>query len=70
MELFNFRIVWLEFNFYWANSAANILMILFLFYAENGILHFMQIVSSGDILHEISNPISGKSKKKLFQNVC
>ena len=31
--------------------------IFFLFFLENKIWHFMQIVSNGDNLHEISNPI-------------
>ena len=29
----------------------------------------MQIVSIGDNLHEMSNPISGGILKKIFQNV-
>ena len=33
------------------------LMILFLYFAENRIWYFMQIVSWGDSLHEMSNPI-------------
>ena len=32
-------------------------MIFFLFFLENGISHFMQIVSLGDNLHEVSYPI-------------
>ena len=31
--------------------------ILFLFFPENGIWHFMQAVSIGDNLHEILNPV-------------
>ena len=38
----------------WANSADNKLMIFFL---KNRIWHFMQVVSKGDNLHELSNPI-------------
>ena len=30
---------------------------IFLFFLENRIRHFMQIVSLGDNLHEVSNPI-------------
>ena len=37
----------------------------FLFCQENRILHFMQIVSSGDNLHEMSNHVSGKNKKNI-----
>ena len=40
-----------------ANSADDKLMIFFLFFWENRIWHFMQIVSSGDNLEEVSNPI-------------
>ena len=29
----------------------------------------MQIVSLGDNLHEMSNPVSPENKKKIFQNV-
>ena len=39
------------------NSADHKLIILFLFFLENRIWHFMQIVSLGDILHEVSDPI-------------
>ena len=31
--------------------------IFFLFFSENRIWHFMQIVSLGDNLHEMSNPV-------------
>ena len=40
----------------WADSANNKL-IFFLFFLENRIWHFMQIVSLGDNLHKVSNPI-------------
>ena len=40
-----------------ADSSSNKLMIFFLFFQENRILHFMQIVSIGDKVHEVSNPI-------------
>ena len=41
-----------------ANSADDKLMIFFLFFQENRICYFMQIVSTGDNnLHEMSNPV-------------
>ena len=39
------------------NPAEDKLMIVFLFFPENRLLHFMQIVSLGDNLHEMSKPI-------------
>ena len=45
----------------WTNSADDKMMIVFIFFPENRIWHFMQIVSIGDI-----NPFSGKNKKKYF----
>ena len=54
----------LTFTIHWANSADDNL-IFFLFFLENWIWHFMQIVSSGDNLHEMSNPSSRKRKKKI-----
>ena len=41
----------------WADSAADKLVIFFLFFLENRTWHFMQIVSLGDKLHEVSDPI-------------
>ena len=42
----------------WADAADDKLMIFFLFFfLENRIWHFMQIVSIGDNLHEVSEPI-------------
>ena len=41
------------------NSRSHI-EIFFLFFSENRILHFMQIVTIGDILHEMSDPVSQK----------
>ena len=38
-------------------TAEDILEYFFLFFPENRILHFMQIVSSGDTMHEVSNPV-------------
>ena len=36
----------------------------FLFFLENRIWHFMQIVSLGDNLHEMSNPFFPRKNKK------
>ena len=47
----------------WTVSADGKSMIFFLIFLENRIWHFMQIVSSGDNLHDMSNPIFGISKK-------
>ena len=41
----------------WANSADNKLTLFFLFCLGYRILHFTQIVSSGDNLHELSDHI-------------
>ena len=41
------------------------LMIFSLFFLENKIWHFMQIVSFGNNLHEVSNPIFFKKKFKM-----
>ena len=47
----------------WANSADDKFMIFFLFFfPENRICHFMQIVSTGDNLHEMLNLFSEKIK--------
>ena len=51
--------------FHLYNSADDELTIFFLFSAENRIWYFMQIVSNGDNLHEISNPVFWKKKKKI-----
>ena len=40
-----------------ANSAENKMAIVFLFLLDNRIWHFMQIVSLGDNMHDVSNPI-------------
>ena len=47
----------LTFTTLWAFSADDKMMLFFLFFPENRIWHFMQIVSLGDNLHEMSNPI-------------
>ena len=49
------------FNLYHSleNSADDkLMMIFFLFFPENGIWHYMQIVFIGDNLHEMANPVS------------
>ena len=38
----------------------------FLFFPENRILYFMQSVSFGDNLHEISNPVFWEKKKNMY----
>ena len=40
--------------------------IFFLFFLEKKLLHFVQIVSRGDNLHEISKPIFWKNKKNII----
>ena len=70
----------LTFTTLWAFSADDKMMLFFLFFPENRIWHFMQIVSLGDNLHEMSNPVfweketicmkcqilfSGKNKKNI-----
>ena len=46
----------------WIISADDKLMIFFLFFLENRIWHFMQIVSIGDNLQEIPKPVFWKKK--------
>ena len=53
----------LTFTTLWDNSTDNTLRIVFLFFLENRIWHFMQIVSTGDNLHEMSNLFYWKNKK-------
>ena len=52
--------VMLIFTPVWENSAEDILMIFFLFFSENRIWHFMQIVSIGDNLHVLSILFAGE----------
>ena len=47
----------LTFTTLWAFSADDKMMLFFLFFPENRIWHSMQIVSLGDNLHEMSNPV-------------
>ena len=41
-------------------------LFVFFFFSENSIWHFMQIVSIGDSLHEMSSYFSGRSKKNVI----
>ena len=54
----NCHLIWfiLSLSMLWANSADDKLVIVFLFFQENRIWHFMQIVYQEDNLHEMSNP--------------
>ena len=56
----SFKSFILTFTTLWAFSADDKLMIFFLFFPENRIWHFMQIVSLGDNLHEMSYPVLGE----------
>ena len=47
----------LTFHAHCLHSADNKLMFFFLFFLENRTCHFMQIVSIGDSLHEMSKPV-------------
>ena len=58
----------LNFTTLWATSADDKL-IFFLFFPENRIWHFMQIVSTGDNLHGMSNPVFWGKIKKIFQYI-
>ena len=64
-------IIWekqyLAFTTLWANSADDKLIIILLFSPQNRLWHFMQIISLGDNLHEMSKSIFWKKKK--IQNV-
>ena len=55
----------LTFTTLWANSADNKIDIFSYFFTENKIGHFMQIISNGDILHEMSNHVSSENKKNI-----
>ena len=52
-----------------ANTADDKLMIFYHISPEIKIWHYMQIISVGDNLHEMSKPASWKNKKKIFQYV-
>ena len=49
----------------WAYSTDDKLVIFFLFFPENRIKHFKQIISIGGILHEILNLSFGKTKRNI-----
>ena len=38
----------------------------FLFFSENKVWHFLQIVSSGDNLHEMTNPVFKEKKTNVI----
>ena len=59
----------LTFTPLWANSADDKLMILILFFSKNRIWHFMQTVSIGDSLHEMTKSVFWEKYKKIFQYV-
>ena len=46
------------------------LTIFFLFFPENRLWHSMQIVFSGDNLHEMSKLIFWEKKKKKILSIC
>ena len=50
----------------WAHSADDKWMILFLFFPENRIWRFMQIVSTGNNLHEMSKSVCWEKEEKYF----
>ena len=47
----------LTFATLWENSAVDKVMTFLLFFAESRIWHFMPVLSLGDNLHEVSDPI-------------
>ena len=59
------------FNFYHSvdHSAGDKLMLVFLYFLENGLWQFLQIVFLGDNMHEIPKPIFWEKQEILFQNV-
>ena len=54
----------LTFTTLWANLTADTLLIFFLFFLENSIWHFMQIVSTGDKVCFLGKMKKKKKKKK------
>ena len=54
----------------WINLADENLMIFMLFPPENKLWHFMQTVSLGDNLHEMSKHIFYQKKKKKSISKC
>ena len=71
-ETYNFPVLTL--SMLWANSADDILMIFFSFSQKIRIWHFMEIISHGDNLNEMSNPILLGKKSKCcllkFYQAC
>ena len=67
------KLVWslvLTFTTLWVNSKDDKLIIFFLIFPRKQDLTFMQIVSIGDNLHEMSKPVFWeKKKKKIFKFV-
>ena len=59
-------LVYLTFTILWANSADAKLVFL-LFFPENRIWYFMQIVSSEHNLHEMSKPVFWEIKEKYIK---
>ena len=57
----------LTFTTLMANSADSKFVIFFLFFQENRTWHFMQIISNGDNLHEMSNPVFSEKYEKYFK---
>ena len=63
--------LWLKYGCFTLSTLGKIfsrrhMEIVFLFFPENRIWHFMQIVSLGDNLHEISNPGFWENKKIII----
>ena len=65
VTLYPFWAITMIFITLWATSVDDKLMMFFLFFTENGIQHFKQIVSNEDNLHEMSNLISWENKKNI-----
>ena len=55
------------FSTLWANSENHKLMIFSYFFPENWFWHFMQIVSNGDNLHEMSYPVFWEKYKNYLK---
>ena len=66
IEIYTFH---LTFTILGANLAENKLVIFFLVFPENRIWHFMQIISIGDNLHEMLNPVFMEKYEKIHQFV-
>ena len=62
------KLTQLTFTTLHANSADDKLIVFFIFFPENRVWHIMQIVSLGDNLQDVSNPIFlVKIRKKYFK---